>query len=327
MKSLEVNIELRQGALLLRACFTAPGKGVTVLFGPSGGGKTTLLSVLAGLRQPDRGTVVFDGTDVTKLAPHRRGIGLVFQDARLFPHLTVRQNIAYAARRDPHGGLEVEEVARVFDIASLLDRPVRRLSGGEKSRVALARALASRPSFLLLDEPFAALDGARRRAFIATLLAIHHGENLPMLIVTHNIDDAAALADNLVAMRDGEVLVSGGFSATSRDETFQSLLDERDTGAAIPASALQAASDNRIGAIWLRADQVLLATEPPRSLSARNVLEGRVSALRNEGGRSVLVEISTSVGVLLSRITPQAASELHLAPECTVWAIAKAHML
>ena len=199
------------------------------MFGPSGSGKTTLLSILAGLRYPDRGTIVFDGTDITNLAPHRRGIGLVFQDARLLPHLTVRQNIGYAARRAPKGGLGIHEAARIFDIVNLLDRPVGRLSGGEKSRVALARALASRPDFLLLDEPFAALDGVRRRAFIATLLDIHQTHKLPMLVVTHNIDDAAALADNLVAIRDGTILVSGAFSDTSREEAFQSLLDARDT--------------------------------------------------------------------------------------------------
>lgn len=327
MKTLDADIEFAQGAFSLRARFVAPGEGITVLFGPSGSGKTTLLSVLAGLQRPDRGAIKLNGANIVNLAPHRRGLGLVFQDARLFPHLTVRQNIAYASRRAPRGGLQVEEAARFFDIAGLLERPVGKLSGGEKSRVALARALASGPDFLLLDEPFAALDGIRRRTFIATLLDMHKVYKLPMLVVTHNIDDAAALASYLVAIRDGAVVVSGDFAVASREAAFQSLLDARDTGAAIPSQLLQAASDNRRGAIWLRADQVLLATEPPRSLSARNVLEGRVSALRNEGDHSVLVEVSTPVGTLLSRITPQAAAELHLAPECPVWAIAKAHLL
>jgi molybdate transport system ATP-binding protein len=327
MKTLEADIEFTQGTFTLRACFAAPGEGITVLFGPSGSGKSTLLSLLAGLRRPDLGTIKLGGADIAGLAPHRRGIGLVFQDARLFPHLTVRQNIAYACRRAPPGGLQVEEAAHFFDIAGLLKRPVGNLSGGEKGRVALARALASRPDFLLLDEPFAALDGTRRRAFIVALLDMHRVYNLPMLVVTHNIDDAAALASHLVAIRGGAVVASGDFACASREAAFQSLLDERDTGAAISAQVLQAASDNRRGAIWLRADQVLLATEQPRSLSARNVLEGRVSALRNEASHSVLVEVSTPVGALLSRITPQAAGELELAPGRPVWAIAKAHLL
>jgi len=327
MKTLEADIELKQGTFTLRARFAAPAEGITVLFGPSGSGKTTLLSSLAGFRRPDRGTVKLDGTDIADLAPHRRGIGLVFQDARLFPHLTVRQNIAYAARRAPHGGLSIEEAARFFDIAALLERPVGNLSGGEKSRVALARALVSRPDFLLLDEPFAALDGTRRRAFIAALLDMHGVYKLPMLVVTHNIDDAAALASHLVAIRGGAVVVSGDFAVASREAAFQSLLDERDTGAAISAQELRAASPNRRGAIWLRADQVLLASEPPRGLSARNVLEGRVTALLPESDESVLVEVAAPVGSLLSRVTPQAARELELAPGRSVWAIAKAHML
>ena len=224
--------------------------------------------------------------------------------------------------------LEVADVARIF-------RYCRACWTGRWAIFPAAKKAGSRwpghwyrrPDFLLLDEPFAALDGIRRRTFIATLLDMHKVYKLPMLVVTHNIDDAAALASYLVAIRDGAVVVSGDFAVASREAAFQSLLDARDTGAAIPSQLLQAASDNRRGAIWLRADQVLLATEPPRSLSARNVLEGRVSALRNEGDHSVLVEVSTPVGTLLSRITPQAAAELHLAPECPVWAIAKAHLL
>jgi molybdate transport system ATP-binding protein len=327
MKTLEADIEFKQGAFMLRARFAAPGNGVTVLFGASGSGKTTLLSLLAGLRWPDRGSIMLDGADITRLAPHRRGIGLVFQDARLFPHLTVRENIAYAVCRAPRGGLQVEEAARFFDIAGLLERPVGNLSGGEKSRVALARALASRPDFLLLDEPFAALDGIRRRAFIAALLDMHRVHNLPMLVVTHNIDDAAALASHLVALRGGAIVASGEFAAASREAAFQSLLDERDTGAAISARVLRAASDDRRGAIWLRADQVLLASEPPRALSARNVLEGRVTSLWPESDQSILVEVGAPVGSLLSRVTPQAARELELAPGRPVWAIAKAHLL
>lgn len=327
MKTLEADIEFTQGAFSLRVRFAAPGEGITVLFGPSGSGKTTLLSLLAGLRQPDRGTIRLNGTGISSRPPHRRGMGLVFQDARLFPHLTVRQNIAYAARRAPQGGLQTEEAARFFDIGALLDRPVGNLSGGEKSRVALARALASRPDFLLLDEPFAALDGIRRRAFIATLSDVHKVHHLPMLVVTHSIDDAAALASHLVAIQAGQVVAAGDFATASREAAFQSLLDAHDTGAAIPARALRAASDGRRGSIWLRADQVLLATAPPKALSARNVLDGRVTSLRVEGDGSVLVELATVVGSLLSRVTPEAAGELDLAPGHPVWAIAKAHLL
>jgi len=148
-----------------------------------------------------------------------------------------------------------------------------------------------------------------------------------MLVVTHSIDDAASLADHLVAIQAGRVIAAGRFALASRDAAFQSLLDERDTGAAIPAQQLQTASPDRRGAIWLRADQVLLAAEPPRALSARNVLEGQVVSVWPESDQSVLVEVAAPVGRLLSRITPQAARELQLVPGCPVWAIAKAQLL
>ena len=167
---LEADIKLCQGRFALDARFTAPD-GITALFGPSGAGKSTLLSALAGLK-PASGRIALNGKSCEQLGPHRRGLGLVFQDARLFPHLTVRGNLAYAHRRAP-ARLEIAEVAEFFDIANLLDRPVGNLSGGEKSRVALARALVAAPDFLLLDEPFAALDGARRRAFLQVLRTAH----------------------------------------------------------------------------------------------------------------------------------------------------------
>jgi molybdate transport system ATP-binding protein len=132
MNALEADIEFRQGAFTLRARFTAPGDGITILFGPSGSGKSTLLSVLAGLKRPMAAHIALSGRALQDLAPHRRGMGLVFQDARLFPHLTVRRNIVYAERRAPRNArLDVEDVAQFFDIRALLDRPVVNLSGGE----------------------------------------------------------------------------------------------------------------------------------------------------------------------------------------------------
>ena len=159
----------------------------------------------------------------------------MFQEARLFPHLTAGQNLAYARRRAP--AFEIgnsADVAGFFDIAALLDRPVGNLSGGEKSRVALARALVSAPDFLLLDEPFAALDGA-------TPPRLHPGAaggacaniQIPMLVVTHNIDDAAALASHLVALKQGKVVAQGAFAQTALSPAFQALLDPRDIGTAL----------------------------------------------------------------------------------------------
>ena len=320
--TLEADIALRQGNFMLDARFTAPD-GITALFGPSGSGKSTLLSALAGLKAAS-GRITLNGASCGQIKPHRRGFGLVFQDARLFPHLTVRGNLAYASRRAP-ARFEIAEVAGFFDIANLLDRPVGNLSGGEKSRVALARALVAAPDFLLLDEPFAALDGARRRAFLQVLRTAHQRYRIPMLVVTHNIDDAAALASHLVALADGKVVAQGAFADVARRPDFQALLDRRDIGAVLPASALRSAKDEMVQGLWLRADHVRLAARRPEAISARNILEGRITGLRSEDDGSVLAELETQAGPLLARVTAEAARELKLASGKTAWAVIKAH--
>ena len=322
--TLDADIRLRQGEFALEAEFAAP-QGITALFGPSGSGKSTILAALAGLTRM-QGQVRLNGRALETLAPHRRGIGLVFQDARLFPHLSVRANIAYAWTRAPrHVVPALEDIARFFDIATQLDRSVANLSGGEKSRVALARAVAAAPDFLLLDEPFAALDGMRRRTFIRVLLDMHRTYSLPMLVVTHDIEDAAALASHLVALRQGRVVAQGGFAQTSRSPAFQSLLDPRDVGAAIPAPLLRSGHTPFEQALWLKADHVLLAAEAPRAISARNVLEGEIAVITQEESGSHLVELSTGAGTVLSRLTGEAVQELGLARGKRAWALVKAH--
>jgi molybdate transport system ATP-binding protein len=336
--ALEVQARIRLGGFTLDANFTAPGNAITALFGPSGGGKSTLLAAIAGLKRLDAGHIRLgtrlcdESASRIRVPPHRRGIGLVFQDARLFPHFTVRQNILYARRRapqteSPDAGLEIDDVAGFFDIETLLDRPVGNLSGGEKSRVALARALVSAPEFLLLDEPFAALDGARRRNFIQILLAMHHSFHLPMLVVTHSIDDAAALASHLVALDQGRVVASGPLSQAVQQPQFWTLLDARDIGAALPASLLRRAADDKAQSLWLRADHVLLAAERPHAISARNIIEGKVGTILPENPGSFLVELETPAGVILSRVTDEAAAELQLVPGMTAWAVVKAHAI
>jgi molybdate transport system ATP-binding protein len=319
---LDADLHLDQGKFSLDARFTAPD-GITALFGPSGAGKSSLLAALAGLKAAT-GRIALNGKSVEGLAAHQRGFGLVFQDARLFPHLTVRGNLAYAHRRAPPH-FAIAEVAEFFDIAAFLDRPVGNLSGGEKSRVALARALVAAPDFLLLDEPFAALDGARRRAFLQVLHRAHDQYKIPMLVVTHNIDEAAALASHLVALDGGKVLAQGGFAEVARQPGFQALLDQRDIGAVLPAAALHSAKNEAAQGYWLRADHVLLAARRPEAISARNILEGRITALTREEDGSVLVSLQTASAPLLARVTAEAAQELALAQEKTAWAVIKAH--
>jgi molybdate transport system ATP-binding protein len=323
---LDVDVELALGTFRLVAKFRAQADGITVLFGPSGSGKSSLLSVLAGLRRPGNCRIELGGRSVEGLAPHLRGIGLVFQDARLFPHLTVRQNIAYACKRAPAGSrLSIEEVAGFFDIVIQLDRPVANLSGGEKSRAALARAVASAPDFLLLDEPFAALDGTRRRAFVEVLLDMHRVYRLPMMVVTHDIDDAAGLASHLIALKQGSVVAAGPFEEASRTLQFQSLLDPRDIGAAVKTANLRSLSGGKH--VWVRADQLLLAAEEPRAVSARNVMAAEVRKITQEVDGSLLVELLTQSGPLLSRVTQEAVDELGISPGKRAWALVKAHAL
>lgn len=326
-ETLDADFTLRRGAFALNAQFRAPLSGVTAAFGPSGAGKSMLLSAIAGLKRIESGRIrlgasVLDDVEACVRTPtHQRGVGLVFQDARLMPHLSVRGNLDYALKRAPRARrpLALEEAAAYFDIAALLDRPTRNLSGGEKSRVALARALLSAPDLLLLDEPFAALDGARRRAFLETLRRMHKSFSLPMLVVTHQIEDAAALADHLIAVKSGEVLASGDFTEISQSAQFRALLDRHDIGAALRLG------DEAVH--WVRADHVILANVEPYGLSARHVWPASVVNITPEGPHSVLVRVRSHAGDCFARVTPEAVVELGLAEGKNVWAVVKAHSL
>ncbi|MBP9235804.1 MAG: ATP-binding cassette domain-containing protein [Hyphomonadaceae bacterium] len=324
---------VRRGAFRLSADFETPTDGVTVVFGPSGAGKSMLLSSIAGLHRLETGRVEFNGRVLedagarSRIAAHARGIGLVFQDARLFPHRTVRGNIEYAERRRPaaRNAPIVVEIARRLEIEELLNRPVRNLSGGERSRVALARAIVSAPELLLLDEPFAALDGRRRRAFLTLLRELSREQSLPMMIVTHQVDEVAEVADNVVAVTAGRVVGHGAASDVMRRAEFAALLDRRDLGARVDAGAV--AGGHGGGGVWIRADSVLLAAEEPRGISARNVWRGTIASIVREIDGAVLVSLATEAGYISARITPEALADLQLDEGATAWAVVKSHAL
>lgn len=323
---------VRRGAFRMTADFEIASQGVTVVFGPSGAGKSTLLATIAGLNKLETGSLAFDdrlledASTHKRVPTHDRGIGLVFQDARLFPHLTVRRNLAYAESRRPaaRNAPITVEIARRLEFEALLDRPVRNLSGGEKGRVALARAIVSAPEMLLLDEPFAALDGRRRRDYLTLLREFSREQGVPMIVVTHQIDDAAELAGQVIVMKDGRVVTHGGAADVMARPDFQAILDRRDTGARLPAASI--AGRNAEG-VWVRADSVLLASEEPRGISARHVWRGQVTSVVRESPDDVLVSLSTDAGYILSRITPAALTDLHLEAGSTAWAVVKAHAL
>jgi molybdate transport system ATP-binding protein len=207
---LVVDVEKRLGEFVIAAKFEA-ADGVTALFGPSGSGKTSIVNMVAGLVMPDRGriscngTLLFDSAGVD-LPPHRRGIGYVFQDGRLFPHMTVRHNLDYGRRmcRLPYDAAAQARVVDMLDIARLLDRHPGKLSGGERQRVAIGRALLMRPQLLLLDEPLASLDAARKRDIFPYLLRLRE-EAVPMIYVSHHAAEVKRIATTIVRIEDGRV--------------------------------------------------------------------------------------------------------------------------
>lgn len=323
---------IQRGGFRLDASFEISTEGITVVFGPSGAGKSMLLAALAGLSRLDAGRLEFNGRVIEdaaskrRISSHRRGIGLVFQDARLFPHLTVMGNLQYAERRRPaaRNAPVVAEIARRLELEGLLRRSVRYLSGGEKSRVALARAIVSAPELLLLDEPFAALDGRRRRDYLALLSSLSRDHALPMMVVTHLVEEAAEIADHVIAIRAGRIVASGSPRDVMQRDEFRALLDPRDVGVRLDSSLVRGGQG---GGVWVRADSVLLASERPHGISARNVWEGVVSAVAREPDGAMLVSIITGAGPVLSRITAESCRELQLEEGSRAWAVVKAHAI
>jgi molybdate transport system ATP-binding protein len=214
---LRVDVSKRLGEFSVEACFASEGR-VTGLFGASGAGKTSLINMIAGLLRPDRGTISIDGETLddtsarTHLAVHRRRIGYVFQDARLFPHLDVRKNLDYGRRMNHLAvdGAAWQRVTELLDIGHLLDRRPGKLSGGERQRVALGRALLSQPRLLLLDEPLGSLDEERKEEILPYLVRLRDEANIPMVYVSHDPAEMRKLATQIAIVQRGRVTAFGG---------------------------------------------------------------------------------------------------------------------
>jgi molybdate transport system ATP-binding protein len=217
MSMLAVDVEKRLGEFTLAARFTAAG-GVTALFGPSGAGKTTIANMIAGLVAPERGSIaidknmLFDAANGIDVPPHRRRIGYVFQEGRLFPHLSVRKNLDYGRRMNGHAydAKEFAHITQLLDVGHLLDRRPRALSGGERQRIAMGRALLTRPRLLLLDEPLASLDSARKDEILPYLVRLRDEARLPMVYVSHDAAELRQIATNVVRLDGGRVAATGG---------------------------------------------------------------------------------------------------------------------
>ena len=344
----------RPGGFALDVALALPAQGVSVLFGPSGCGKTTVLRCLAGLERGARGRVAVDGAvwqdDAVFVPAHERGVGFVFQDAALFPHLTVRANLEYGRARIPAGRARpaLDEAIELLGIAHLLERRPAGLSGGERQRVAIARALAMAPRLLLMDEPLAALDAARRAEILPFLDRLHEALTLPIVYVTHAVAEVARLADQLVLLEAGRVQASGAASELL-SRVHGPLAQEDDAGVVLPCTV--GARDARwhlaqmhfAGGVLVTRDpglpegrrlrvrvlarDVSLAVVEPQGSSIVNTLPGAVEDLavdRHPALALVRVRVGADAtgggGVpLLARLTRQSAERLALAPGRAVW--------
>ncbi|MGH8318715.1 MAG: molybdenum ABC transporter ATP-binding protein [Steroidobacteraceae bacterium] len=352
---LRVSVIKRRQGFKLRAHLEAPTPGVVALFGRSGCGKTTLVNIISGLLAPDEGRVELDGLLLTdtreriRVPVERRRIGYVFQDARLFPHLGVLANLRYGERRAPRAArsIRLDEVLALLGLEPLLKRRTHQLSGGERQRVALGRALLSQPRLLLLDEPLAALDAARREEVLPYLETLRDKLSIPMVFVSHQLDEVLRLATHVALMEAGEIIASGSLSDISLRPEFRAVVGPEVVGAVIDGTVTQVDAQRgmadvqlgrgtlhisvagaRVGArmrIQLLARDIILATEPPRGLSVRNALEGLITELSDDIGQAVLVQVDIGAGAaVLSRVTHHARDALGLRVGMTVWVLVKA---
>jgi|HubBroStandDraft_6_1064221.scaffolds.fasta_scaffold11551_3 molybdate transport system ATP-binding protein len=331
--------------------------GFTILFGPSGAGKTTLLDCIAGLTKPDSGTisigerVLFDSSRSVDVASSKRRAGYVFQDLALFPHMTVEQNVAYGLQHLPHAertrrtGLILD----TFRIGHLARRNAREISGGERQRTALARALVTDPEVLLLDEPLAALDAAAKARIIDDLREWNRAHQIPNLYVTHSREEVFALGERVLVLDAGRIVAQGTpheVMAAPQQETvaqlvgFENAFDavveavrpergtmmcrvEGDGGPLALETPLVRGGVGTLLRVGIRAGDILLATSPPVGLSARNVIPGRIKSLEQ---RDVIVSARVKCRVEMEvHLTLAARDSLQLEAGKEVWLVIKTH--
>ncbi|TCM53766.1 molybdate transport system ATP-binding protein [Rhizobium sp. PP-F2F-G48] len=350
--TLDVSVRQRLDAFSLDIAFSAEG-GITALFGRSGSGKTSLIRIVAGLIRPDEGHVRLDGETIvdtesrTMIPPHRRRFGTVFQEGRLFPHLSVRQNLLYG-RWFSNVSADTGDIERIVDllgIAPLLARPTANLSGGEKQRVAIGRALLARPRLLLMDEPLAALDDARKAEILPYLERLRDETDIPILYVSHSVAEVTQLADRVLMIENGRLAASGTASDMLSLPGSSEAISRREAGTMIEAIVASEQTDPRIVKVvaggltlWLAgtgrksgqrlrlriaARDILLATRRPEGLSALNIIEGIITGLELSGHDQVDVALDCAGTRLTARITSVSAEMLGLVLGMTVHAVIK----
>ncbi|MBN2631619.1 MAG: molybdenum ABC transporter ATP-binding protein [Rhodobacteraceae bacterium] len=347
---LRVDLAHGFGAFRLNVAFAAP-PGMTVLFGRSGSGKTSIANAVAGLMRPERGRVsvgdwVLVDTDAGLCLPsHRRRLGYIFQEGRLFPHLTVRQNLAYGAWFAPKDAPR-EDMGRVVEmlgIGPLLARRPAGLSGGERQRVAIGRALLAAPRLILADEPLSALDEERKAEILPYFERLRDEVRVPILFVSHSPTEVARIATTVVALEAGRVSRIGTAAEVLGDPALAPM-GVRSAGAVITATLVRQHDDGlseldaggialflpRVeaalgNAIRLRiaAHDVILSREVPKGLSALNILPGTVEAVHHGDGPGAMIRLTTPAGAVLARVTRRSADLLGLQPGVAAYAIIK----
>lgn len=357
----DVRVVKRLGDFTLDVDFDVAPSGVTALFGASGAGKTSVIAALAGLLSPDEGRIelggetLFDSARGLDLAAEQRGVGVVFQDARLFPHLSVEANLHYGAarRRGRPPRIGLPDVLDVLGLGDLLARSPHTLSGGEAQRVAIGRALLSQPRVLLLDEPLASVDEERRGEVLACLERLRERFALPMVYVSHSLPEVVRLADTLVVMEAGRVAASGALGELLGRLDIDLLCERADAGVVVEclADAYDSAAHStrlafaggtlttsgetgRPAGARLRARiaarDVAIALAPPEAASFQNVLPAVVRAVRERRRGDVLLQLEVGEAAatrdavrILAAVTPEAVRRLGLTPGRRVHAILK----
>ncbi|MEQ6201415.1 molybdenum ABC transporter ATP-binding protein [Sulfitobacter sp. HNIBRBA2951] len=328
------------------------GDGITALFGPSGAGKSTIINAVAGLLRPDEGyleiggTVLMDTVRGLHTPPHKRRFGTVFQDARLFPHLSVAQNIDFGTRYAPQGAqVPRHDVIDLLGLGALLDRAPTTLSGGERQRVALARALLSGPQMLLMDEPLASLDAPRKHEILPYLEHLRDGPlSLPILYVSHAVDEITRLADTLVVLKDGQIATQGPLRDVMADPAVIPLLGVREAGAVIEATVQSHDADGlstlKLNAgklvlpkveapvgtrlrLRIKAQDVMIARTQPKDISALNILGASVVDIHTGSGPGAAVTLDVGGAHILARITRRAVEKLDLRVGTSCFAVLK----
>ena len=347
-----VQVKHRLGAFHLDARFVADGR-VTALFGRSGSGKTSLVNIIAGLIRPDQAHVSLDGdvminTDRGIFVPrHRRRVGYVFQEGRLFPHLTVRQNLLYgwwftpAATRSG----EFDRVVKMLGVGHLLDRRPGLLSGGEKQRVAIGRALLSSPRLLLMDEPLASLDEARKTEIMPYLERLRDETKIPIILVSHSVPEVARLATTLAVMAEGRVIASGASAEVMARPDLPAFNDLIEAGAVIDAEILGHEQEFGLTVLRLpggelrvprlngnmhaklrvhiRARDVMVSTRAPEGLSALNVLRGTVAEIGPRDGPILDLRLDCGGQAIMARLTRRSVERLDLVEGMAIFAVIK----